>query len=242
MRSLNPAVTCKRLKRKQKVPPETALTAKKAWRRFNKKDTRKACYKRQGGLCAYTELSLTAHGLGEHLEHIAPRHSFPERTFESNNIVLSILDEKNAGRLPENQCFAGHYKKSQYSSDWFISPYNTRCERYFSYCSYTGYIFPSIRLTPHQRKKAAYTIDALNLNCQYLIQARLKQLTLFEQIIIEWLTQNPHTKQALQELLNRTIHTLEAKVLFTPDGYLAEFYSAKTQRLNYYRRHFNNSK
>ena len=234
MRHLNKPISCKRLKQKQNNPPEDEATAKRAWRRFNKKDTRKACYKLQQGLCAYTEVLLSREHLGSHLEHIAPRSRFPERTFLPDNLVLSVLDDTYVGTLPEDQRFAGHYKKSQYEDDWFVSPYQQDCEEYFIYCSRTGQILAAQQLSTVEQAKAQRTIAALNLNCDYLIKQRQKQLGDLELQInallpIKQVSNDYQNSSALQSLQQLTEETLTAV-----NRQLPEFYTAKKQLLERY--------
>lgn len=231
MRYLNKHLSCKRLKQKRKNPPDNEVSAKRAWRRFNKKDTRRACYKLQQGICAYTELSLDSELLGSHLEHIAPRGRFPERTFLTDNLVLSILADDYSGTLKETERFAGHFKKSQYADDWFISPYQQGCDKYFQYCSQTGEVYPEKSLDAFERTKAERTISTLNLNCDYLTNKRLKQLTDLEETINTLLAEQKgdtanSTQQALKQLSEATLAPVNKR--------LPEFYSAKKQLFERY--------
>ncbi|PWQ92334.1 retron system putative HNH endonuclease [Leucothrix pacifica] len=235
MRYLKRHPDCKRLKNKRNNAPTDELSAKRAWRRFNKKDTRKSCYKIQQGLCAYTELSLDDRQLGSHLEHIAPRSRFPERTFLPNNLVLSILADDYSGHLPEEQRFAGHFKKSNYADDWFITPYDERCERYFEYSATTGKVYPSQDLNETDQRKATKTILALNLNCEYLVDARLKQLSALEQKITTLLANLNIDSNQPDEHAERAFTELTATVLNPTDRRLPEFYTAKQQLLKRYR-------
>ena len=240
MRYLNKFISCKRLKQKRKNPPNDEVSAKRAWRRFNKKETRKACHKLQQGLCAYTELSLNSEILGNHLEHIAPRSRFPERTFMPDNLVLSVLDDAYSGTLVEEERFAGHYKKSQYADDWFISPYQQNCEDYFLYCADTGKVFSSQQLDVIEQAKAERTIAALNLNCDYLVEQRKKQLAVLEQQINALLSQKPVTETETETETEKNYSNLEAlqqlkgETLTAIDKQLPEFYTAKKQLLERY--------
>ena len=163
LRYINQIVLSKCLKGRRNNSPKTTLDAKKAWRRSNKKDIRKSCYKQQFGLCAYTELSLKHSDLGYHLEHIAPRSTHPERTFDPKNIVLSILDDVQSGNLAIENTFGGHHKSEAYSEDWFVSPFDAHCETYFRYDS-DGTVRPTEELKESEKEKAQKTISTLNLN------------------------------------------------------------------------------
>lgn len=230
MRYLNKHLSCKRLKQKRKNPPGDEISAKRAWRRFNKKDTRKSCYKLQQGICAYTELSLDSELLGSHLEHIAPRCRFPERTFLSNNLILSILADDYSGTLDETERFAGHFKKSEYDDDWFISPYQKGCDEYFQYCSQTGGVYPTSTLSKSEKIQANCTISVLNLNCDYLVHKRLEQLKSLEARIETHLSEHQHMNG-----LSRTLQQLGEEILAPTDNRLPEFYTAKKQLFNRYK-------
>lgn len=239
MRYLNQHIYCKRLKQKSKCPPDNEISAKRAWRRFNKKDTRKACYKLQQGLCAYTELRLSDTTIGHHLEHIAPRSQFPERTFSANNIVLSALSDEYAGKLNETERFAGHFKKSHYGDDWFISPYHSGCERYFQYCSHSGQILPSDTLDDYSRLKADRTITVLNLNCDYLIYRRREALEPIEKKIQDILGSLPALSQQNPPIAKQILTQLGETMLQEENRLLPEFYTAKKQLFRRYIERYN---
>ena len=214
MRSINQRFFSKCLKGRRNNPPDTSASAKKAWRRTNKQDIRKACYKQQRGLCAYTEISLDNATLGHHLEHIAPRSDYPERTFLPNNIILSTLGDVQSGNLIEQERFGGHHKSEQYSDDWFISPFNPRCTAYFSY-EQNGTVEASADLTLEDQQKALQTIAVLNLNAEYLVTKRCECLQALKKEI---------------EGLSHSAASALASDLFGPHNkILPEFYSAKHQ-------------
>ena len=219
-------------------PPDTTLAAKKAWRRTNKKDIRKACYKQQHGLCAYTELSLDDAELGCHLEHIAPRSYYPERTFIPHNIILSTLDDVRSGALAQHEKFGGHHKSEEYADGWFISPFNRDCAMFFMYHP-DGSVEASEKLEASEQIKADKTIQVLNLNADYLVERRrecLKQLSkqidafCIKEHIYDWKTVSPKLSRINQgipdELTQLVKETLELQ-----DRKLPEFYSAKKQLL-----------
>jgi len=220
-------------------PPETTVAAKKAWRRSNKKDIRKACYKQQYGLCAYTELSLDDDELGCHLEHIAPRTTHPALTFIPHNIVLSTLDDIQSGALARHEQFGGHHKSENYSESWFISPFNKRCSEFFSY-SLTGKVEASTALETQEQVKALKTIETLNLNATYLVHRRRMSL---QKLIddIESLgiksrplrLEMPDSKEIISPD-NAEIAQLVNAALEPIDRKLPEFYSAKKQLFERY--------
>lgn len=222
-------------------PPETTVAAKKAWRRSNKKDIRKACYKQQQGLCAYTELWLDDNGLGYHLEHIAPRSSHPELTFVPHNIILSILDDVQSGALSQHEKFGGHHKSEEYSDDWFISPFNRHCADFFKY-QITGEVTASAKLSIEEQEKANKTIAILNLNAEYLMKRRKTSLQLLSKNIealrveracldskldaLNTPESGQQTDESLEQLAKTTLEPIDRK--------LPEFYSAKKQLFERY--------
>lgn len=219
MRHITQGPFSKCLKGRRHNPPQDTSTAKKAWRRSNKQDIRKACFKQQRGLCAYTELSLDDNTLGHHLEHIAPRSDYPERTFLPNNIILSVIDDVQSGNLLPHQRFGGHHKSEIYSDDWFISPFDENCEAYFSY-NLSGLVEPSLILHKDDTIKAQKTISVLNLNADYLVKKRRASLkSLKEQI-------EAVQPQAVADIAEQSLKLFEKK--------LPEFYSAKRQLFESY--------
>ena len=219
MRNIIQGPFSKCLKGRRHNPPQDTSTAKKAWRRTNKQDIRKACFKQQHGLCAYTELSLANNELGHHLEHIAPRSDYPERTFLPNNIILSIIDDVQSGHLLPHERFGGHHKSEMYSDDWFISPFDEHCAAYFDY-SLSGLVEASGTLQADEQMKAHRTIDVLNLNANYLVEKRRACLQILKEQI-----------EATQPL---EISGLAEESLKLFEKKLPEFYSAKRQLLESY--------
>ena len=225
MRFINKTALCKPLQRRRNNPPQTDIDAKKAWRRFNKEAIRKTCYKQQFGLCAYTELALNDRELGNHLEHIAPRSRFPERTFEQTNIILASMDERFSGLLEINDRFGGHFKQAMYSDDWFIGPFDPRCELSFIYCDKTGLVLANDTAAKPEQLKITKTIDTLNLNCDYLVTMRLLQLTDLNVLLYA------HMEQHASDLITQrvSVETLKKESLDVVGKSLPVFYTAKKQ-------------
>lgn len=235
MRYINLRFLSKCLNGRRNNPPDTTLAAKKAWRRSNKKDIRKACYKQQHGLCAYTELSLDESDLGYHLEHIAPRSYYPERTFLPHNIILSIMDDIQSGALQPHEKFGGHHKSEQYADDWFISPFNRDCAGFFKY-QLDGLVKAAATLEACDRLKAEKTIAVLNLNAAYLVERRQNSLEVITQQV-EMLSgkaalfekSDSPEPAAKQESIPIELKQFAEATLELRDRKLPEFYSAKKQ-------------
>lgn len=238
LRYINQIFLSKCLKGRRNNPPEDTTAAKKAWRRTNKQDIRKACYKQQYGLCAYTELSLDNTDLGCHLEHIAPRSSYPERTFLPKNIILSIMGEVQSGNLKPCDQFAGHHKSEMYSDDWFISPFDEDCASYFKYSS-SGLVEISSNLDVDRQMKATKTIEVLNLNATYLVESRKVSLQLLNNKIETLLAKHSlidgkakHDLSRLERVALLELPEFIKDTLAPQDKKLPEFYSAKKQLLD----------
>jgi uncharacterized protein (TIGR02646 family) len=152
--------------------------------------------------------------LGHHLEHIAPRSDYPERTFLPNNIVLSIIDDVQSGHLAPHERFGGHHKSEKYSDDWFISPFDEYCSTYFYY-TLNGLVEASETLQNDEQVKANKTISVLNLNADYLVEKRKACLQLLKEQI-----------EAVQPL---EVSALAEESLKLREKKLPEFYSAKRQ-------------
>jgi len=225
VRFIDKKATCKPLQQRRNNKPKTDVDAKKAWKRFNKKAIRKACYKQQQGLCSYTELSLDNPILGSHLEHIAPRSRFPDRTFDNENIILAAMNEHYSGQLELQQRFGGHFKQASYDDDWFIGPFDRRCEQFFRYCDITGKVLANSEIKVVDQNRTTKTIEVLNLNCQYLVKSRLQHLAELR-IEIESSIQVSHL--SLQEKQSN-IEQLKLMTLSLKENKLPIFYSAKKQ-------------
>ncbi|MEG3133940.1 retron system putative HNH endonuclease [Rouxiella sp. T17] len=156
--------------------PLTALEAIRRWSRFDSKETHTQLLYEQSDLCAYTEVSIGVfaaehNSKGAHVEHIAPKSSYPARTFDYQNLVLSVMDSNDLQKFAINDQFGGHFKGNKYNPLFFISPLNPDCRTFFNYLS-NGFVEPAMHLTQVERVKADYTIKLLNLNAAYLCNKR----------------------------------------------------------------------
>lgn len=149
--------------------------AENLWGRFKGsnggKQTRSWLLEQQWWLCAYTEISLKNFEHGSHLEHIEPKSRNPQRTFDYHNIVVSALHSDALHEFSKQDRFGGHFKLKEYDPGRFVSPLQPDCERYFDYLS-SGRVEPAHALNEEDKEKAQYTIDLLNLNARYLVNAR----------------------------------------------------------------------
>ncbi len=116
----------------------------------------------QQHLCCYCEKAVTEHHDHSHIEHIRPRHKFPNLTFQYDNLAVSC---QTNGRC-------GNGKGSQFGEN-FIVPTEEDPEKHLTY-SPNGEVRPL-----GNWGKGQETIDILNLNAPALIGARK---TLFKQL------------------------------------------------------------
>lgn len=124
-------------------------------------------------LCCYSEIRGDEENIGYHIEHIRPKSTYPEQTFDYYNLTASAIRSNDLSQLDDR--FGGHAKLSDYDEEQFISCLHADCSHYFRYLS-DGRIVPSSALEPNSgdKEKAVYTIELLNLNSHLLINRRRK--------------------------------------------------------------------
>ena len=114
-----------------------------AWDNFNNKnEIHEALLPAQNYLCCYCEIELTrGEGeLGFHIEHIEPKSTYTNRTFDFNNLLLSCFTtghELNPSRIDLFPISCGHAKGNTYDPQLFIKPTDSTCENYFFYTLFT---------------------------------------------------------------------------------------------------------
>ena len=154
-------------------PPATPKDAETRWRGFrkHKKKIAERLNTEQYGLCAYSEIRPDEEALGTHIEHVRPKGRYPSQTFDYYNLVLSALSDQDIRNRERGNVFGGHAKQSDFDEQRFVSCLESGCQEYFSYLS-DGRVVPEDSLSPSQKENAQYTIDLLNLNCEYLKNKR----------------------------------------------------------------------
>ena len=159
---------------------------KYSWEDFRQHPLIDVLYKQllheQFGLCAYSEIKICLRkekgeddSFGCHIEHIAPRATYPHIAFCYQNLVLSALDRQDQFKLNQGNQFGGHFKANNYNEKDFISPTEEGCYDRYKYTS-DGKVSASPDCTVQQRRMAQYTICILNLNCPSLISKRSEWL------------------------------------------------------------------
>lgn len=172
----------------QKGIPTTGQESTRRWKNFNKKRMLSGqLLEQQYGLCCYTELNLTdfflEQGMGSHIEHEKPKSAFPRKTFQYSNLLLCALESEDLQHFPKQLQFGGHFKRSNFDSQLFISPHQANCRDYFVYSSDNGEINPNLSLSLDEQQKAQYTISLLNLNAPFLKAERQQWLQEIEKYL-----------------------------------------------------------
>ena len=165
------------LRQAHENPPTTAAQATTRWENYKHKETlRNELLEEQFFLCCYSEVRADKLGLGDHIEHVEPKSRNPQRTFDYANLAACALDSESdlaSFKVQALETFGGHFKLSKYDPNLFISCHQPDCARFFRYLS-DGRIEPANQLEQPEHAQAKYTIELLNLNCDYLINLRKK--------------------------------------------------------------------
>lgn len=142
-------------------------------------------YYEQGGLCIYcqqklipkTEKESSAH-IRSHIEHIRPRSSYKDLTFDYCNLSVSCegfdCEIPKTNKQPKKE-FCEHRKANEYDENYFLNPIEVKdIEYYFIYDDLTLEILPKHKEGTEEFKKAEYMIRILDLNHHKLIRMREK--------------------------------------------------------------------
>lgn len=187
------------LDERNKSKPSSAEEATTAWSRFDyKQNTVRVCLIEQFSLCCYSEVSLNERFpiLGEqgmvvssyygyHLEHVEPKSSAPQKTFEHSNLMVSAISSEGLKSLDKKDVFGGHAKLKMFSNTSFINPLMLNSQDYFHY-EISGKVVPKASINNRREKaKARLTIYMLNLNSPVLVQWRRIWITEMSNLIDE---------------------------------------------------------
>ena len=201
-------------------PPQANIQATSRWSGYEHKEAlRHNLLEEQFYLCCYSEIRADRLGLGYHIEHVQPKSSYPQRTFDYQNLAASSLDSKNdlgVFKAQGREVFGGHAKRSEFDLDLFISCHQADCARYFAYLS-DGRIVPAHALDQGDRAKAAYTISTLNLNSTFLVTERQRWWTELEKLYEQ------------HQLDDWSIEHLACVDLVPTDNKLSQFFSLTRQ-------------
>nr|WP_324259515.1 retron system putative HNH endonuclease [Cellvibrio fontiphilus] len=209
------------LNRSHENPPATAHDAESRWGSFSyKNDVTGYLGYEQYNLCAYSEVRPDKEGLGTHIEHVEPKSLNPHRTFDYSNLVLSALSDVDLKTQSAADVFGGHAKGSNYDPAQFISCLRPGCSNHFVYLS-DGRIEPAIGLSVLDKERVKYTIDLLNLNCDYLVNKRKNWLNELDALIDDHIANN------------QSLECLAAVDLIPINNSLSPFFTATRQRFSH---------
>ena len=113
----------------------------------------------QGGLCAYTEMRISAHASSSHIDHFRKRSLFRELTFDYNNLVVSCNSEFFSAKYKDKRCRPADY-------ELLINPVTENPRDHLQY-TFTGKVIPRAH-----SERGARTIELLNLNHPALVERR----------------------------------------------------------------------
>lgn len=216
------------IKRSHENPPTNADEAESRWGSFSYKEhlTFLMCMD-QYGLCGYTELRPDEEGIGTHIEHVKPKRRYPEETFNYQNLIVCALSSEDKSRMSPDNIFGGHAKLGRYDPNRFISCLTAGCDEYFAYLS-DGRVVPKATLSPAGKDSAQYTIDVLNLNCEYLKNRRKNWIDELDQLIAEHID-SPDALKAIADVELGITYTYELDPNI-PVSRLRGFHTAARQR------------
>ncbi len=163
-------------------PPQTSAQATSRWTSFvHKQEVMERLLQEQYHLCCYSEFRPDQEGLGFHIEHVENKSQNPARTFDYSNLAASALDSntglqklKKSNPIDPEAVFGGHAtgKRAHYDLAQFVSCFQCDSARYFAYLPTDGRVVPHEEMQEHEKAKAHYTIELLNLNSPFLVTRR----------------------------------------------------------------------
>lgn len=123
----------------------------------------------QNGLCGYCECDLDS--TSSHIEHLAPRERYRHLKFSYENLIISCDGRFLCSGKTHNRESCGHRKDNEYDEKLFLNPAESpKITTYFRFDNGTGAIIASGK---ESDEAANYTIRILNLDAQYLRDARI---------------------------------------------------------------------
>lgn len=205
-------------------PPTTPSEATSRWSSYGyKADTLASLLREQFQVCCYSEIPMLEEGIGFHVEHVENKSQNPSRTFDYGNLAASAFSSEDleGRKILNSDIFGGHAsgKNGSYGPiDMlkFISPHDPNCSSHFTYLS-DGRVVPSRKLEKEDQEKSRYTIDILNLNCNFLVNRRKKWWKELQDLFEE------HQKK------NWSLNDLVAVDLLSSTGLLRRFFSVTRQ-------------
>ncbi len=146
---------------------------------YEYKTVKKQLINQQKQMCGYCEIFIKEDNESSHIDHLKDKHTYPEETFNFNNLLASCQHTDSCGHKKGNNYFHG-----------FISPFDKNCQNRFTY-TLNGRVIPTNENDTDARK----TIDILGLNCKRLIDRRKGIIKTLEQ------SGNDYVQQSLQNCI-----------------------------------------
>ena len=131
-------------------------------------ECRDALVKEQHGLSAYTELKLDLKNHQAHIDHFRKRALYNQPRKHIFFFFYFVVDNHNSDYGADHKDKMVH---SVEGNERLVDPIHESPEHYFEY-DMAGQILPSEGLTPSEKEKAEYTIEAFNLNHRSLVESR----------------------------------------------------------------------
>lgn len=131
-------------------------------------ECRDALVKEQHGLSAYTELKLDLKNHQAHIDHFRKRALYNQPRKHIFDWYNFVVDNHNSDYGADHKDKMVH---SVEGNERLVDPIHESPEHYFEY-DMAGQILPSEGLTPSEKEKAEYTIEAFNLNHRSLVEIR----------------------------------------------------------------------
>jgi len=121
--------------------------------------------------CAYCEQKFPYLELPKiknyRIEHIYPRDTYKEKTFDYDNLIVTCDDQKDKIKTCD------HSKANNFNSDLFINPVTENPSEFLRHNLADGEITPVVNYSENiSHQRARYTIELLNLNAKRLASAR----------------------------------------------------------------------
>lgn len=129
--------------------------------------------------CNYCEKSIGESNRG-HIEHLVPRNSQPNLSFEWANLFLSCNSKDHCGQFKDSP------RATTYEPDTLIRPDQEDPEALFRFFS-TGRVEPRPGLDPTSHLRARKTIEVFNLNDKKLVTARSDVAKQAEALLFEYI-------------------------------------------------------
>ncbi|WP_234947616.1 retron system putative HNH endonuclease [Corynebacterium aquatimens] len=171
----------------------------------------------EGSLCHYCERSIKWKKDRYSIDHLFPRHRFPDRTFDWANLYLSC---KTPDHCEQYKDAPGH---PDYDPADLVRPDVDDPDRFFQFLS-DGRVIPRPGIREPDRHRAETTIEVLNLNCPRLVTSRRQVVSMAEAIVSEVMELSGLSPDEREELLRLEIRDARSDLSRIAHGTVARHY------------------